>query len=275
MDKILISVVIPTYNRAHVLERSINSVLEQSYSDIELIVVDDGSSDNTDAIMQKYSNDERVRYHKLDKNAGVSNARNVGASLCRGEWIAFQDSDDAWHKDKLEKQLDYVAKHKECGMVYSAYAHYMNGVDGYTRMPKVAPKGSLTDYLLVQNCIGAVTVLIRKELFQKLEGYNCNYPSLEDWEFAIRASMATSVGYIDECLVDAYYSEGGVGEKSENYLKARCMLIADYRGELEKRGIFDSVVMDLFNLVAEYDGKLVEQVKKILMIELLERMEKG
>ena len=272
MGNILVSVVIPTYNRAHVLGRSIDSVLKQTYTNFELIIVDDGSVDNTMELIKKYLNDGRVKYHRLENNAGVSNARNEGAALAQGEWIAFHDSDDEWHPDKLEKQLKYIENHQECEMVYSAYAYYKEGRDGYIRMPHEGVRGNITDYLLLKNCIGAPTVIIKNELFKKLGGFRSDYPSLEDWEFAIRVSMMTSIGFVDECLVDAHYSENGVGEIALNYCRARCMIIADYKSELEKRNIFDTAVVTLFNHVLETDNKAIDVVKNMLMKELLERM---
>jgi len=97
----MISVIMPTYNRARTLKRAIDSVLAQTYSDIELIVVDDCSTDNTKDIVDKYS-DERLRYVRLKKNSGACVARNVGIEKAKGEYIAFQDSDDYWEKEKIE-----------------------------------------------------------------------------------------------------------------------------------------------------------------------------
>jgi len=272
MENIKVSVIIPTYNRAHILARAIDSVLQQTFKDFVLIVVDDGSSDNTEELMKRYLDDSRVKYHRLEQNAGVSNARNTGADLAETEWIAFHDSDDEWHCDKLEKQMNYLESNPDCGMVYSAYAYYKEGMEGYIKIPRENILGDVTDALLLQNSIGAPTVVIKKEVFQQIGGYNTKYPSLEDWDFAIKASMATTIGYIDECLMDAHFSANGVGENGMNYCKARCMLIADYRAELEKRKLFDTAVMNLLNHVSEQDSKAIDVAKNMLMKELLERM---
>ena len=108
MNKPLVTVIIPTYNRAKTIERSINSVLSQSYSNLELIVVDDGSSDNTKSVVENID-DSRVRYI-WQNNSGACAARNNGINNARGEYIAFNDSDDTWKPNKLEKQLEVVTK---------------------------------------------------------------------------------------------------------------------------------------------------------------------
>ena len=99
-----ISVIIPTYNRAHLISRSAKSVLAQTYPDFELIIVDDGSGDNTEEIIEALA-DPRIRYLRHESNRGVSAARNTGIRAARGDYIAFQDSDDEWLPQKLEKQL--------------------------------------------------------------------------------------------------------------------------------------------------------------------------
>lgn len=105
----MISVIIPTYNRANVIRRSIDSVLNQTYKDLELIIIDDNSSDNTEQIINDI-NDKRLRYIKLNENKGACFARNYGITISKGEYIAFQDSDDEWCLDKLKLQYDYLEK---------------------------------------------------------------------------------------------------------------------------------------------------------------------
>ena len=103
----MISVIIPTYNRASLLPRALDSVLRQTWEDLEVIVVDDASRDDTPQVMAACT-DPRVRYIRLEKNSGACVARNTGVAQARGEWIAFQDSDDLWLPEKLEKQMAYL-----------------------------------------------------------------------------------------------------------------------------------------------------------------------
>ena len=103
----MISIVMPTYNRAYIIDSSIKSVLAQTYSDFELIIVDDGSTDDTEKVIKSF-NDKRIRYIKLEKNSGASHARNIGIENAKGEYITFHDSDDTMASTKLEEQYNYM-----------------------------------------------------------------------------------------------------------------------------------------------------------------------
>ena len=109
MNKPLVSVIIPTFNRAKVIKRAVNSVFEQTFQDFECIVVDDGSTDETESVLNEFAN--KIKVIKTE-NRGVSAARNIGTSQAKGTFIAFLDSDDEWKKDKLAKQISYM---KESG----------------------------------------------------------------------------------------------------------------------------------------------------------------
>ena len=107
MERNLITVIIPTYNRAHLIKDAAYSVLNQSYKNIELIIIDDCSTDDTAEVV-KSINDPRLNYHRLEKNSGACIARNKGIELARGDYISFNDSDDKWLENKLEEQLEFL-----------------------------------------------------------------------------------------------------------------------------------------------------------------------
>lgn len=116
----LVSVIIPVYNVEHVIEQTINSVLQQTYRNIEVVLVDDCSPDNSARIIHEIMDkDERIRYFKLEKNSGAAVARNRAITESRGRYIAFLDSDDMWESNKLEKELALM-KERDCAFVYSA-----------------------------------------------------------------------------------------------------------------------------------------------------------
>ena len=122
-EKPTVSVIIPTYNRAHLIDRSIQSVLNQTYQDFELIVVDDRSTDNTEDIIRQFrEKDKRIKYIKHDKNKGGSAARNTRIKNSVGKYIVFQDSDDEWFPEKLEKQMKiFETASLEVGVVYTGF----------------------------------------------------------------------------------------------------------------------------------------------------------
>ena len=119
-----VSVIIPTYNRGYRIAHSIQSVLNQSHSELEVIVVDDGSTDDTRELIAAIG-DSRIKYHRLEENRGAANARNVGVSLASYDIIAFNDSDDIWHPDKLEKQLSYWKDNPECVSELKSFGAYI------------------------------------------------------------------------------------------------------------------------------------------------------
>ena len=104
----LVSIIMPTYNCGRFISETINSVIDQTYTNWELIISDDASTDNTEEVVKKYLKDERIKYIKFDKNMGAAAARNNSMKLAKGEYMAFLDSDDLWKKDKLERQLEFM-----------------------------------------------------------------------------------------------------------------------------------------------------------------------
>lgn len=262
-----VSIILPTYNRAYCIQRAVDSVLCQTWHDWELIVVDDGSSDGTEEIIAGCAAaDSRIRYHRQPKNMGVSAARNEGIRQARYEYIAFQDSDDVWHEDKLEKQMRIFEENPEIGLVYCA----MQGTrqDGSRiRVPDAAMdeqllRGNMYGLLLQGNVIDAPTAVVRKACVEKCGGFDETLSCLEDWELFLRIAREYEIGYADEALVDSDIHNEGVSSRAGGYFEARCRMIAMHRKALLEYGLFDRVVERLL-LMAKEAGVL-EQVSKIL-----------
>lgn len=262
-----VSVIIPTYNRGHIIERSIRSVLQQTYQPLEIIVVDDGSDDNTEEVIREIA-DSRIVYHKLPENKGVSYARNKGVELANGEWIAFQDSDDCWRENKLEEQMAYAEMYPEYELIYCAYCCNLANKDAVEIPGKTGAKlqGDIFADLLYKNTIGAPTILMRKSAFLKTQGFDSSLRSLEDWEFVIRYAKKNEIGYVDKVLVDAYMSDGGVSSGKGAYFESRCRLIARYYHDLVTTQRLEAVISDLLGR-AEANGVL-EPVKNMLLLSL-------
>jgi len=210
-----VSVIIPTYNRAHLIGRAIQSVLDQTYQDFEIIVVDDASTDNTEEVVSNFD-DERIRYIRLKENSGGSAApRNTAIRTARGEYIAFQDSDDEWLPEKLEKQMRlFEIQPLEVGVVYTGFWKIWGHRKIYIPSPGITRKeGNIHDGLLAQNFVAAPVAVVRKECFRKVGGFDEELPTLMDWELWIRISKCYRFRCIDEPLVISYYTPGGVNEQ--------------------------------------------------------------
>lgn len=268
MEKI--SVIIPTYNRAEKIRKSIESVLQQTYTDLEIIVVDDGSEDDTREVVETIQ-DRRIQYVRLAFNQGAAAARNEGVRLANYPLIAFQDSDDIWRPEKLERQIAYWTEHPYYAMVYCPYLkHHITAEEHQGDFQKIAEKnrmvfeGDIFLPLLIRNSIGTPSMLLRKECFQKVGGFDTELRSLEDWDFAIRFSEKYAIGYINEILVDVYPSEGSVSSGVGAYYDSRCRMIAKYKDKMEENGVLDLILGDLL-CRAEKRGVL-EIVKKMLLV---------
>ena len=116
----LISIIMATYNRANYIKEALDSIKRQTFKDYEIIVADDGSTDNTKEILENYGG---VRYLLLE-HGGIATTRNAAVSAARGKWIAFLDSDDLWQEEKLQKQVDYIQAHPDCRIVYTKFSNF-------------------------------------------------------------------------------------------------------------------------------------------------------
>lgn len=273
LEKDGVSVIIPTYNRADLLERSVKSVLKQTYKNWEIIVVDDGSTDNTEDIIKKL-NDVRVRYIKNEKNLGAAASRNQGVEFAKYGYVAFQDSDDVWRIDKLEKQMTYLHQNTDYDMVYCSFLkHYSNGGSLVVPNNQIGEReGDMYATLLVNNVIGTPTVLIRRNVFLECGGFDTELRAIEDWDFAVRVARNSQIGFVPEILVDAYETQGSISYDGAAYYKARCKMLAQNGVYLQEVGLFDELVINMFN-DAEKRGVL-DSVKKIFMLSLKEYYDK-
>ncbi len=191
-----VSVVIPSYNRETSIVQSIKSVLDQSYEDFELIIVDDGSTDGTVAAMRVVT-DPRLKVIEMGTNAGASVARNIGIEAARGTWIAFHDSDYLWLPEKLTMQMarltapnaDYVAAY--CGMlILENEAAYETG--RYVPADHIDPKeGDIADMLLWDSFISTQTLVARRADLLTVGGFDPEMPALSIIRCASKASMAS------------------------------------------------------------------------------------
>jgi glycosyltransferase involved in cell wall biosynthesis len=203
-----VSVVIPTHNRARVVGRAIRSALAQTYQALEVIVVDDGSTDNTTEVVNGIR-DERVRYIRHDRNLGGGAARNTGIGAANGQYVAFLDSDDEWMPQKLWRQIHVL---EEAGPSLGAVCTGFVAVDGRgdvrrTRIPR--PRDMERDELLAGNRVGtASTVLARRALLEAIGGFDTSLTSCQDWDMYLRLADRSRFGFVPEVLVRYYVGNG-------------------------------------------------------------------
>jgi glycosyltransferase involved in cell wall biosynthesis len=205
-----VSVVIPAYNREQTVATAIRSVLAQSLPPLEVIVVDDGSTDSTAAVVTALSGtDPRIRLVS-QPNAGISAARNTGIAQAKGEWVAFQDSDDEWFPAKLERQFQALAampgaRAVYCGMLITGSAEETPGT-GRTRItyhpdPSLtAVAGNILPTLLATNPISTQTLVASRSLLHEVGLFDTALKSLVDWDIGIRIAQATAIAFVDEPL---------------------------------------------------------------------------
>ncbi len=207
-----VSVIIPTYNRAHMITEAIDSVLNQTFKDFELIIVDNYSSDNTESVVKSYA-DERIRYFKNQNNGLVSINRNYGIQKSGGEYTAFLDDDDLWLPEKLEKQVELLDSSKELGLVYSdSYVVDSNGdLRENTFFYDMKPfRGNAFNELLQGNFIPTLTVAIRREVLDKVGVFNPGYKICQDYDLWLRIAEYYPIDFIEQPLAKyRVHSEGG------------------------------------------------------------------
>jgi glycosyltransferase involved in cell wall biosynthesis len=200
-----VSVVIPTYNRASLLKRSIESVLNQSYTDFEIVVVDDASTDRTLEVIGTFR-DSRIKYFRREKNGGEAAARNTGIGCAKGRYIASHDSDDEWMREKLAKQmLVFEASSEVVGVVYTGFWRTEGEKRRYFPSPGLErTEGDIHKEILKGNFVGTPTTLIKKECFEKVGLFDEKLFHLVDWEMWIRISEYYQFRCVREPLVLSY-----------------------------------------------------------------------
>jgi glycosyltransferase involved in cell wall biosynthesis len=195
-----VSVIIPTHNRAHIIPQTIDSVLAQTFRDFEIIVIDDGSTDDTSAVLQKRYG-EKITCIRT-KNCGLSAARNRGITAARGQYIAFLDDDDAWLPDKLKLQTALMQNNPSLGLVYCG-CYTIAADDTVISETRPLKRGELFEDLLRSNDIvgSASAVLVAGSLFSKAGCFDETLTACEDWDMWIRIARDFPIDFIDKPLV--------------------------------------------------------------------------
>ena len=205
----VVSVVIPTYNRANFLRRAIQSVLDQNYTNLEVIVVDNYSDDDTDMVVGSFK-DSRISYLKINNSGVIAASRIMGINAAKGDLIAFLDSDDWWENDKLEKQVP-LFNDEDVGMVYGNFWL----VDEPNRSSKkkahhgILPEGLALNELLDEYVVGMLTLIVRRSALESLEQiFDSRYNIISDFDLVIRLATKWKLACVQKPVAN-YRFHGG------------------------------------------------------------------
>jgi glycosyltransferase involved in cell wall biosynthesis len=228
-----VSVVIPTYNRAHVVGRAIGSVLAQTYQDFEVIVVDDASTDDTEEVVKRF-NDSRIRYLRHEKNLGGAVARNTGIKAAHGEYLAFLDSDDEWLPEKLERQMETLQDLPGnwagvcCGFWLIDGEHVKESIPDWPR--------SIFDKLLVTCFLnGGSTLVARTEVINSIGGFDERLPRHQDWDLLLRLAEKYELAIVKTPLVRRYMSGRPA---ADTVREAKRIFMAKHAPKLREKGLY-------------------------------------
>lgn len=228
------SVIIPTFNRSHSIIESVNSVLRQTFGDLEVIVVDDCSSDDSAKLVSAIE-DPRVRLIVHDARGGASAARNTGMRAATGRFVAFQDSDDEWLPTKLAKQLavlqaksaGWVAAY--CGMLVVRDLDHCEGARTRIRyIPDsrlTALEGNLAEAVTAKSFISTQTLILRRDALHKIGEFDESLSGLEDWDFILRVARVGMIAFVDEPLVLQRFSSDSITRSKQNRVDAHVRIM--------------------------------------------------
>ncbi len=273
MEYPLVTVIIPVYNRQYTIRRAIDSVLKQTYKNIELIIVDDCSTDATVNIIKEYK-DKRICLICLIKNQGANFARNRGIEKAKGEFIAFQDSDDEWLADKLEKQISCMLKEKLKASFcpYILYEGKQNSIIPNDYQNIELYQNKLEEKLKRGNIVGTPTLVVKKEVFFQIGMFDEKMKRLQDYEFIIRFVKNYKLGYIYQPLVKAYRMEKSISTDKNALLDAYVTLTEKHFDFIDLQSVIDNI----FNCTNVFGGnkinwndfdRVIDVIKKKRLLE--------
>lgn len=276
----MISIIMPTYNRAYIIEQAIESILVQTYKDWELIIVDDASTDTTEQVVSKYLC-SKIRYYVNNENKGANYSRNFGADCAKGEVLTFLDSDNYWPETRLEIQYERFKRYesKNCFLYGKVQIENENSK---SIVPEIMPTvEELKQIEIRKNIVDTNTIMIKKSLFWELGGFDINIPRLQDWEFVLRLMYDYNVEGIgcNEILSFGEIQENSIGKDETKFWIAMGMLYQKilYKYQSEKEVIsFLMRISSEEKISREWKNEVIRRIcfeNSQLMISLLKELE--
>lgn len=267
----LVSVVIATYNMGQYISQAVESVLNQSWNNLEVIVVDDGSTDNTEEVMQQFCGNAKVIYIK-NENQGQPRAKNCGIKNTKGDFIAFCDADDLWEPNKLEVQMPLFSSPK-IGVVYSEINNINQHGERVTR-PNNEKRcsGNVIEQLLLENFVPFGTAVMRKACVAQNGMFNEQYRMGIDWDLWLRYSLDWEFAFTAE---PTYIYRIWDGQMSNNYrgrYKHAHLILQNFiaqHGTKIRKSVLDKAVADTYvreaNVIAKHEKLFFAPLKGILV----------
>ena len=245
-----ISVIIPTYNRAKSIIQSINSVLKQTYHNLEVLIIDDCSNDMTASLISNIK-DNRIKYIKLKENKGASFARNLGIKMSTGKYITFQDSDDIYHINKIEKQYLNLIK-KKSDFDFCKFCLHVNESFEITfpmgNQQKSFRRKRILEELCNGNFISTQSILVKNTFIKKIL-FDIDFPRFQDYDLVLRIIPICKVSYTKEILVDLYRNVDSIGNDYSKINKSFHLLsLKKYDINCKK----NSFLFSPFNYLSDY-----------------------
>jgi len=187
-ERPLVSIIIPAYNAARYIKETLDSALAQTYPNIEVIVIDNASTDTTREVLKPYIEKGAIMYFHLSENKAASGARNVGIKNAHGEFVAFLDSDDIFSPTKIEHQIEYLLDHPDCGVCYCGIWHFYDTDPGtlLTLGYEYYSGNEVFPHIIRKNFINPLSVVMRKSVIDRVGVFDEHYRKVEDWEYWIR-----------------------------------------------------------------------------------------
>ena len=264
-DSTLVSVVVPTYNRAGKLMDCVNSIIRQTYENLQIIIVDDGSTDDTEAVVRGIP-DGRIVYVKQE-NGGACVARNNGISHSEGAYIAFNDSDDVWNADKISRQLAFI-QNSDYDMIFCGMNRTVNGAAQFFPPVREKYEALTLERELAESQVSTQTIMIRTEVADAVR-FDTSFKRLQDWDFTLRVlENGYRVGFLCEALVSA--------EPGNDSITNRVKAEEAYLHLIEKhRAFYDKYSRSLARIYETLAYRLKDQDRALAGRYLMKSMKMG
>ncbi len=256
-----VSVVLPTYNREATIVRSVKSVLAQSYADLELIVVDNGSVDHTHELLSAID-DKRMRIVLCNKERGACAARNAGIEAAIGQFIAFQDSDDEWDKDKLQLQMNAFNENVDC-VFCNAYRVFEGKGYGAKMVPERIPEYPSRDLLQSHSLVSTQTLIVRTKCLNE-ERFDTKMPRLQDYDLVIRLAEKYRFRYVDRSLVNVYTQIDSISTDPNKAIIACKRMIEKYPQVMHRNKAAYQNMLTIISVAGKQRGEPEKEAEEAL-----------